>query len=357
MVALTRLAGLVEPKLLVRMSWMPAASQTARTAAPAITPVPGLAGTSIDVGRAEAPFDRVRNGARLDRESRHAAGAVLDGLFDAGRHFVGLAVAPADLALAVADDDHGGEAEPPAAFDHGGAALDLDRPCRSIRRHDSESFATMLDTRLGTRGLAPECSMRHLKLQTGFAGGFGQGGHAAVELVLAAVEARPSDAGRQRLARRSPCPPPRRPPCCRRISLRRAIACRSCWRHQGAALRVVDHLGVNMLVAAEDRQPRALGRPWTRLRTRKLRRSRCRCDGLFVIHGTFAIRWTERSVLRCQRCETATTVLAYFGHRLAGLAADLLRRRSGCPCLCTARACARPAPRRQTGRPFACRFP
>ena len=55
-----------------------------------------------------------------------AAHAFLDGLLDAGRHFVGLAVAPADLAVAVADDDHRGEAEPPAALDHRGAALDLD---------------------------------------------------------------------------------------------------------------------------------------------------------------------------------------------------------------------------------------
>ena len=47
MVALTRLVGLVEPKLLVRMSRMPQASHTARTAAPAITPVPGPAGTRI----------------------------------------------------------------------------------------------------------------------------------------------------------------------------------------------------------------------------------------------------------------------------------------------------------------------
>ena len=61
----------------------------------------------------------------VQRDFDHAARAVLDGLFDAGGHFVGLAVAPADLALAVADHDHGGKAEAPAAFDHRGAALDL----------------------------------------------------------------------------------------------------------------------------------------------------------------------------------------------------------------------------------------
>ena len=40
MVALTTLCGLCEPRHLVRMFWMPAASTTARTAPPAMTPVP-----------------------------------------------------------------------------------------------------------------------------------------------------------------------------------------------------------------------------------------------------------------------------------------------------------------------------
>src|SRR5450631_3207427 len=43
-VALTRLIGFWEPRLLERMSWMPASSSTARTPPPAITPVPGAAG-------------------------------------------------------------------------------------------------------------------------------------------------------------------------------------------------------------------------------------------------------------------------------------------------------------------------
>ena len=46
-VAFTSDTGLFEPKLLVRMSWMPAASHTARTAEPAITPAPGAAGSRI----------------------------------------------------------------------------------------------------------------------------------------------------------------------------------------------------------------------------------------------------------------------------------------------------------------------
>ena len=112
-----------------------AASQTARTAAPAITPVPGAGRHEHHLGRAEVALRPCAGWCvPCQVDGDHAAGAVLDGLFDGGRHFVGLAVAPADLALAVADDDQGGEAEPPAALDHRGAAADLDRPCRSVRR-------------------------------------------------------------------------------------------------------------------------------------------------------------------------------------------------------------------------------
>ena len=105
---------------------MPQASQTARTAAPAITPVPGPAGTRITWAAPKWPFDRVRDGGAFHVDGDHVAGAVLDGLFHRRRHFVGLAVAPADAALAVADDHQRREAEPPAAFDHRGATPDLD---------------------------------------------------------------------------------------------------------------------------------------------------------------------------------------------------------------------------------------
>ena len=46
MVAFTTLCAVVEPRLLVRMFWMPAAVITARTAPPAMTPVPSEAGLS-----------------------------------------------------------------------------------------------------------------------------------------------------------------------------------------------------------------------------------------------------------------------------------------------------------------------
>jgi len=56
MAALTKLSLLGEPKLLVRTSLMPAASTTARTAPPAITPVPGLAGIIRTVAAPKRPM-------------------------------------------------------------------------------------------------------------------------------------------------------------------------------------------------------------------------------------------------------------------------------------------------------------
>src|SRR5439155_840145 len=53
-------------------------------------------------------------------------GGVLGGLLHGGRHLVGLAIAAGHPALAVADDDHGVEAEPATALDDGRAPPDLD---------------------------------------------------------------------------------------------------------------------------------------------------------------------------------------------------------------------------------------
>ena len=62
--------------------------------------------------------------APLQVDPVHLLVGVLDALLDGGGNLVGLAVAPADLAAAVADDDQGIEAEPPAALDDRGAAPD-----------------------------------------------------------------------------------------------------------------------------------------------------------------------------------------------------------------------------------------
>src|SRR5450759_83438 len=55
-VALAMLIGLVVPRLLARMSWIPASSSTARTPPPAMTPVPSLAGLSITRAASNSPI-------------------------------------------------------------------------------------------------------------------------------------------------------------------------------------------------------------------------------------------------------------------------------------------------------------
>ena len=128
MVALTRLIGLVLPWTLVRMLRMPHAFSTSRTPGPALTPVPGPAGTRMTRLPPYLPMTRCgivspRSEMRFWRLS--VLLGVLGRLLDGRRHLVGLAVAVGDAALVVADDDQGVEAEAPAALDHGGAAADL----------------------------------------------------------------------------------------------------------------------------------------------------------------------------------------------------------------------------------------
>ncbi len=129
---------------------------------------------------------------------------VLGGLLDGGRHFVGLAVAPGDPAIAVADDDQGIEAEAPAALDDGGAAADLHHALfQAVLPAFPRSFAMnrLLDhvlatCTLGLRG-SNSCqrpSSAILKLQAAFAGGVGQRLDAAMITIMAAIERRLGDA-------------------------------------------------------------------------------------------------------------------------------------------------------------------
>src|SRR5262249_51293892 len=81
-----------------------------------------------DAAAAEAADDAVRDGLAAHLDLLLAAQAllgVLGSLLDGGRYLVGLAVAPGDAAVPVADDDQGVEAEAAAALDHGRAAPDL----------------------------------------------------------------------------------------------------------------------------------------------------------------------------------------------------------------------------------------
>src|SRR5258708_2660778 len=70
--------------------------------------------------------DLVRDGAALELDGDHALLGGLGGFLDGVGDLVGLAVADADHALAVADDGKRGEAEAPAALDDLGAAVDED---------------------------------------------------------------------------------------------------------------------------------------------------------------------------------------------------------------------------------------
>ena len=108
------------------MSVMPASSTQGRTLLPAVTPVPGRAGTRTTVLAPLVPLTVVRDRRALEVDLEHLLARVLGGLFDGGRNFVGLAVTDADVAAAIAGDDERAEAEGSAALDDLGAAIDAD---------------------------------------------------------------------------------------------------------------------------------------------------------------------------------------------------------------------------------------
>src|SRR5690606_34035794 len=68
----------------------------------------------------------VRDGASAEVDLHQVLARILGRLFHGRRHFVGLAVADADIALAVAGDDQRAKAEGAAALDDLGAAIDAD---------------------------------------------------------------------------------------------------------------------------------------------------------------------------------------------------------------------------------------
>ena len=212
------------------------------------------------VGRAElGPHDvRDRAAPTSGTLTKTAAGLLL-GLFDSRRNFVRLAIAPADAALAVADDDHGRKAEPPAALDHRGAALDLhrlvDEFAARFARCDSCATCAVLP-------VVKHC----LKAQAGFAGRIRQGRDAAVVLEMTPIEADLLDARRDRLFGDGLADRLGGRPCCRRS--------RPCSRKSlssvltetsvlPAASSMIWH--ATFLMAAKHRQPRPLGRAANRL--------------------------------------------------------------------------------------------
>ena len=105
---------------------MPAASTTARTAPPAMTPVPLEAGLSMHARGGVLDTDLVRDRRPDHRDADDVLLRVLDALPDRLRDVAGLAQAHADMAVAVAHDDDRREREAAAALVDLGDAVDLD---------------------------------------------------------------------------------------------------------------------------------------------------------------------------------------------------------------------------------------
>ena len=153
-------------------------------------PVPAGAARRHDLAGAVTAAHVVMQRASLPQ--RNADQRALGGfgrLADGFRHFARLAVAEADPAFLVADDDQRGEAEAPAALHHFGDAIDVDELV--------DEFAVALFV-VAARGvpapcLRPPISRRHRsfgpsEIQSAFARPFGERLDAAVINIAAAVE-------------------------------------------------------------------------------------------------------------------------------------------------------------------------
>src|SRR5690606_999996 len=147
----------------------------------------------------------VRDGALDARDAEEVLLRLLDALGDGGRNFLGLAVTHAHHAVAVADDDQRGEAEPPAALDDlgdpvdGHDLLDVGDTLVCGAAAAIVTAVTPLATGAAPRScshqwfLFPSISMLRtefvtLELQPAGARTLGEGGDAAVVPVAAAVE-------------------------------------------------------------------------------------------------------------------------------------------------------------------------
>ena len=91
-----------------------------------MTPVPCEAGFSRTLLAPKTTCDLVRDRRPDHRDLDEVLLGVLDALADRLGDLAGLAEPDADVARAVADDDDRAEAEPPAALDDLGDAVDLD---------------------------------------------------------------------------------------------------------------------------------------------------------------------------------------------------------------------------------------
>ena len=135
-------------------------------------------------------------GQRPALAQRHADQVALGGLgrlADRLRHLAGLAVAEADAALLVADDDQRREAEAPAALHHFGDAVDVDQPVDefallAVVAAVAAALSSWFSCHNGSFLIERRARSSSLKLQTAFTGRIGQRLDAAVIEVAVAVE-------------------------------------------------------------------------------------------------------------------------------------------------------------------------
>ena len=225
-VARTTLYGLVGPWHFARMFVTPTTSNTARIAPPrddaravrCAAACNTIVEPCLPVDRhgCSVPFLR----PHLD----HLAPRLLHRLLHGDRHFLRLALAHADAAVAVADDGERREAEDPAALHHLGDAVDRDHLLAQA------VAAVILLLRLARIGTLLCHVIESSELEAALAGRVGQRLHAAVKPEAGAIERNRFDAERLRAFRRCACRRSPRPPCCRRSS-------RPCARRLRASMR------------------------------------------------------------------------------------------------------------------------
>ncbi len=109
-----------------------------------------------DDARSGLTRDRVRDGALDARDLEEVLLGLLDALGDRRGHLLGLAVADADRAVAVADDHQGGEAEATTTLDDLGDAVDRDDALDEggLLRHGTLAVATIATAPLVAAGAA-----------------------------------------------------------------------------------------------------------------------------------------------------------------------------------------------------------
>ena len=135
MVAFTMLCGLFDPSDFVRMSFTPATSSTARTAPPAMTPVPGEAGFMSTREAPNIPITWYGIVAALHRDAEHVLLGRFRRLANGVRDLVRLAEPDPDLAHAVTDGDESVEAEPAPSLDDLRDPVDMNRLFEKLGSH------------------------------------------------------------------------------------------------------------------------------------------------------------------------------------------------------------------------------